>query len=191
MGQSFSWERFNAVPIVGILRNYPLEQVERLAEEYAGSGLTTLEITMNSPDAVATLSSLVKTFGKLLNIGAGTVCTLKDLDRALDAGAGFIVTPILDKAVIRACVKKKIPIFPGAYTPTEIYKAWSLGASMVKVFPATVLGPGYIREVLAPLEQLKLLPTEWGQRGELHMDFLRAGAKGVGMGSHLFPRRTI
>lgn len=190
MRQLFSWERFNAVPVIGILRNFPKPLVEELASRYCESGLTTLEITMNSGEAVATISSLVKTFHNRLNIGAGTVCTRKDLDLALDAGAQFIVTPILDKGVIKACLKKKIPVFPGAYTPTEIYKAWSLGADMVKVFPATALGPGYIKEVLAPLAQLKLIPTG-GVSLENFTDFLQAGAKGVGMGSHLFPRHLI
>ena len=190
MRSSFSWQKFDDIPVIGILRNFPRQQVEMLAALYYEAGLTTLEITMNSPEAAATLATLVKTFSGRLNIGAGTVCTRGDLDCALDAGAGFIVTPILDKGVIKACLKKKIPVFPGAYTPTEIYKAWSLGASMVKVFPATELGPGYIKEVLAPLNQLQLLPT--GGIG-LHnfRDFLRAGAKGVGMGSQLFPRELI
>ncbi|HMH22084.1 MAG TPA: bifunctional 4-hydroxy-2-oxoglutarate aldolase/2-dehydro-3-deoxy-phosphogluconate aldolase [Puia sp.] len=190
MGKLFSRERFDDVPVVGILRNFPRSQIEMLAEKYYTAGLTTLEITMNSPEALPTISSLVKKFGGRLNIGAGTVCTKKDLDKALDAGACFIVTPVLDKTVIRACMKKKIPVFPGAYTPTEIYKAWSLGATMVKVFPATDLGPGYIKEVLAPLDKLALLPVG-GVDTENFTAFLRAGAKGVGMGSHLFPRDLI
>src|SRR5450631_4598422 len=100
MDKLFSRERFNDVPVVGILRNIPRIQVERLAEIYQAAGLTTLEITMNSAEAGSTLSSLVKKFRGKLNIGTGTVCTLKDLDKALDAGAQFIVTPILDKGVI-------------------------------------------------------------------------------------------
>jgi 2-dehydro-3-deoxyphosphogluconate aldolase/(4S)-4-hydroxy-2-oxoglutarate aldolase len=190
MKRSFSWEKFNAVPIVGILRNYPREQVDMLARQYDESGLSTLEITMNSPEAAATIASLIKGFGGRLNIGAGTVCTEKDLDKALAAGAQFIVTPVLDKAVIRVCRKKKIPIIAGAYTPTEIYKAWSLGASMVKVFPAAQLGPVYIKEVLAPLDRLRLLPTGGVNPGNF-IDFMRAGAAGVGMGGHLFPRELI
>jgi 2-dehydro-3-deoxyphosphogluconate aldolase/(4S)-4-hydroxy-2-oxoglutarate aldolase len=190
MLHSFSWERFHEMPIVGILRGYSREQVDMLAAPYLESGMGTLEVTMNSGEAAATISSLVKSFGGRLNIGAGTVCTQKDLDKALAAGAQFIVTPILDKEVVRACRKKKIPVFPGAYTPTEIYRAWSLGAEMVKVFPATDLGPGYIRELLGPLDRLSLLPTGGVNPGNF-IDFLRAGAKGVGMGGHLFPRQMI
>src|SRR5690606_18081736 len=105
---------------------------------------------------------------------------------ALDAGAQFVVTPITDEEVISACVERDIPIFPGAYTPTEIYKAWSLGASMVKVFPASKLGPDYIKEVLAPLQQIHLMPT--GGVGLENMEaFYKAGAKGFGIGSQLIP----
>ena len=74
------------------------------------------------------------------------------MDLAIRAGSQFIVTPILDPDVVRACVSKNIPVFPGAYTPTEIYQAWKLGASMVKVYPATSLGPEYIKDVKAPCE---------------------------------------
>jgi 2-dehydro-3-deoxyphosphogluconate aldolase / (4S)-4-hydroxy-2-oxoglutarate aldolase len=190
MSRSFSWEKFDAAPIVGILRHYPREQVSSLARQYADAGLGTLEITMNSGEAAATIADLVRAFGGRLNIGAGTVITRQQLDLALQAGAQFIVTPILDKAVVKACVRKKIPVMPGAYTPTEIYKAWSLGAAMVKVFPATGLGPDYVRELLAPLNGLKLLPTGGVQSGQF-VDYLRAGAAGVGMGGHLFPRSLI
>jgi 2-dehydro-3-deoxyphosphogluconate aldolase/(4S)-4-hydroxy-2-oxoglutarate aldolase len=145
---------------------------------------------MNSPDAPVVIAHLVETLGHRLNIGAGTVCTSQDLDLALAAGAQFIVTPILDEEVIRTCVKKEVPVFPGAYTPTEIYRAWSLGASMVKVFPATQLGAGYIREVLAPLPAIKLMPTG-GVSPDNFADFLRAGARGLGMGTQLFPKQLI
>jgi 2-dehydro-3-deoxyphosphogluconate aldolase/(4S)-4-hydroxy-2-oxoglutarate aldolase len=190
MSQSFSWEAFQKAPIVGIMRHIPRSQVEELARRYAGSGLTTLEITMNTRDSTDTIRHLRDTLGDRLNIGAGTVCTLEDLDKALGAGAQFIVTPILNEDVIRACVQAAIPIFPGAYTPTEIYRAWSLGAGMVKVFPATRLGTGYIKEVLAPLGYLKLIPTG-GITLDNFTEFLQAGACGVGLGSHLFPGHLI
>jgi 2-dehydro-3-deoxyphosphogluconate aldolase / (4S)-4-hydroxy-2-oxoglutarate aldolase len=190
MNNEFSWEAFNKVPVVGILRNIAREQVELLAKPYFEAGLTTLEITMNSEGAEETIAQLVRNYSGKLNIGAGTVCTMEELNAALSAGAGFIVTPILNEEVIHACVEKKIPVFPGAYTPTEIYKAWAMGASMVKVFPATQLGPGYIKDILAPLKQIKLIPTG-GITLENFTGFLKAGAKGVGIGSHLFPPGLI
>lgn len=186
MDNSFSWDLFERVPIIGILRNFPIGQIEKMAECYAGVGLTNLEVTMNSKDAAETIFALKKTMEGRLNIGAGTVCTLEDLDRALEVGSEFIVTPVVEEKIIQKCVENSIPVFPGAYTPTEIYRAWSLGASMVKVFPATKLGPEYIKQVLAPLNQIKLLPTG-GVSIENLEDFFLAGAKGVGVGSHLIP----
>lgn len=190
MNSSFSWEAFEKIPVVGILRNMPPQHMQKLFAVYLDAGLSTLEITMNSAGATETISSLVETFGNRLNIGAGTVCTLQDLDQALDAGAQFIVTPVLKKSIIKACVKHKVPVFPGAYTPTEIYRAWELGASMVKVFPAGQLGTGYIKEVLAPLDHIKLLPTG-GINQQNFSEFLQAGASGLGMGSHLVPRSMV
>ncbi len=187
---SFSWSRFEQMPIVGILRNYPFEIMDSLATSYAEAGLTNLEITMNSADVEETIAFLCQKFGDKLNIGAGTVCNTTDLEKALTAGAQFIVTPVLDKDVVQECVRQQIPVFPGAYTPTEIYKAWKWGASMVKVFPASKLGPEYIKEVLAPLNQIKLMPTG-GVTLDNCTDFLKAGAKGLGMGGQLFPKELI
>lgn len=190
MNQTFSWELFERMPIVGILRGFPAQQVSLLSKYYAEAGLTTLEITMNSKDAPQTINALVNSVQGRLNVGAGTVCTLADLDQALEAGAQFIVTPILDEAIIKKCVAMNIPVFPGAYTPTEIYKAWTLGASMVKVFPASKLGPDYIKEVLAPLNHIKLMPTG-GISLDNFRDYLRAGAKGLGVGSQLIPKHLV
>lgn len=190
MSQAFSQDRFNKVPVIGIMRNMPSHQTEALANCYANAGLTTLEVTMNSEGAAETIAWLVQHYGDRLNIGAGTVCDLSDLEKALSAGAGFIVTPILEEEVIRACVKIGIPVFPGAFTPTEIYKAWKLGASMVKVFPASKLGPEFIKELLAPLNNLQLLPTG-GINLQNFREYFKAGAKGVGIGSGLFPAELI
>jgi len=186
----FSWDLFDAVPIIGIMRGLPAAHLEIIAENYYQSGLTCLEITLNSPNAAESISALAGAYGGRLNIGAGTVCTMHDLEKALMANAQFIVTPIINQEVIKACVTEKVPIFAGAYTPSEIYKAWELGATMVKVFPATTLTPGYIKEVLAPLDGIKLLPTG-GISLHNFTRYLAAGASGIGIGSHLFPPDII
>lgn len=190
MNNSFSKKLFEKMPVVGIMRNVPPPAMEIITDLYLESGLTTLEITMNSEDAVSTISSLTKKYGEKLNIGAGTVLTLDDLEQALSAGAQFIVTPVLNEEIIEHCVQKNIPVFPGAYTPTEIYKAWTMGATMVKVFPASKLGVNYIKEVLAPMRFLKLLPTGGVTLENCHT-FLQAGASGVALGSGLFPKALI
>jgi 2-dehydro-3-deoxyphosphogluconate aldolase/(4S)-4-hydroxy-2-oxoglutarate aldolase len=186
----FSWPLFNKIPIVGIIRHIPAADVSQILPVYQAAGLTTVEITMNTPEAETMIRAARQQYPDTLNVGAGTVCSEADLELALAAGAQFIVTPVINKKVIKTCVKKGIPIFPGAFTPSEIYKAWSMGASMVKVFPTTQLGPGYIRDVKAPLNQIKLLPTG-GITVQNMGDFLTAGADGFGVGSHLFDKQLI
>jgi 2-dehydro-3-deoxyphosphogluconate aldolase / (4S)-4-hydroxy-2-oxoglutarate aldolase len=186
----FSWERFLSVPIVGILRNIPIEDVAHILPCYVNAGLTTVEITMDTPKAETIIRYALDQYSEKLNIGAGTVCDVSALNRALEVGAQFIVTPIVDEQVIDACVRRQVPVFPGAYTPSEIYRAWALGASMVKVFPAATLGTNYIRELGGPLKQIKLLPTG-GIGLDNFLQFLEAGAEGLGIGGQLFDKQII
>ncbi|MEL7163109.1 MAG: bifunctional 4-hydroxy-2-oxoglutarate aldolase/2-dehydro-3-deoxy-phosphogluconate aldolase [Bacteroidota bacterium] len=185
----FSRDKFLRAPIVGIARGLPTTVLLHAANALREAGLFTLEVTMNSPEVVASIRTLRDEFPEL-NVGAGTVCHAADLVRAVDAGAQFIVTPIVAEAVITGAVERRIPVFPGAYTPTEIYRAASLGAEAVKVFPAGQLGVGYLKNVAAPLDQIRLLPT-----GGVNLDniasFFAAGAVGVGMGSSLLDKSLI
>ncbi len=188
--QEFSWNGFSKVPIVGIIRNLSFDTIEKILPIYLSAGLTTIEITMNTQAAEEIIRFAADKYKGQLNVGAGTVCNTDDLDLAIKAGSQFIVTPILDPDVVRSCVSKNIPVFPGAYTPTEIYQAWKLGASMVKVYPATSLGPEYIKDVKAPLTNIKLMPT-----GGINLDniqtFIKAGADGLGIGSQLFDKTLL
>ena len=187
---SFSYEKFSKVPIVGIVRGMSMEEVSQILPRFREAGLTTIEITMNTPNAEGIIDYALSRYADTLNIGAGTVCNPDDLQKALRAGAQFIVTPIVEEQVISTCVIKQIPIFPGAYTPTEIYKAWNLGASLVKVFPATSLGTAYLKELKGPLGQIKLLPTG-GINLVNCLEFLHTGAAGLGIGSQLFDKQMI
>ena len=185
----FSWQNFYRAPLVGIMRGLEMEDILQIAKVYLESGLYTLEITMNTLDVANIISTLRKEFPDL-NIGAGTVCTMQDFQTALNAGSQFIVSPIVNEEVIKNCVEQGIPIFPGAFTPTEIYRAWALGASAVKVFPSTQLGPQYIKDVLAPLNDIKLMPTG-GVSKENIKSFFEAGAVGAGLGSSLFNKKLL
>jgi len=187
--KSFDWDKFSHTPIVAILRGYDLETIQSIARSYSAAGFYALEVTMNTVGAAEIIDLLQKEFDAL-SIGAGTVCTMPDLEAALAAGAQFIVTPILDEQIVQHCVQENIPVFPGAYTPTEIYRAWSAGASAVKVFPAAQLGAKYIKDVLAPLNEIRLLPTG-GVSLENIGDYFEAGAAGVGMGSSLLDKKLI
>lgn len=186
---SFSWELYEKAPIVGIIRGVEMDTVLKIAKTYVEAGLYTIEITMNTKGAASIISALRAEFSNL-NVGAGTVCSIDDLNSAIDAGSQFIVTPVINEEVIKSSVLRGVPIFPGAFTPTEIYKAWSLGASAVKVFPATQLGVTYIKDVSAPLNDIKLLPTGGVSLGNIK-SFFEAGAIGVGMGSSLLDKKLI
>ena len=187
---NFSWNSFNAMPVIGIMRNLSLADVENILPMYAASGLNTIEVTMNSPDAVESIKQSIKKYGDRLNIGAGTVCTKKDLEIALNAGANFIVTPIVNLKIIERCRKSGVPIFAGAYTPTEIFTAWDAGADMVKVFPMVGNAIEYIKAVRGPLPQIKLLPTG-GVNLQNCISFFEAGASGIGIGGQLFDKDYI
>jgi 2-dehydro-3-deoxyphosphogluconate aldolase/(4S)-4-hydroxy-2-oxoglutarate aldolase len=186
----FSWPMFSRVPLIGIVRNMTFNEIKKILPIYLSAGLTTIEVTMNTPAAKEIIRHTADKYAGQLNIGAGTVCNKKDLKQALSAGAQFIVTPVLNKKVIRSCLKTGIPVFPGAFSPTEIYQAWKLGASMVKVYPATCLGPVYIKDIKAPLNQIKLLPTG-GITKENLSSFMKAGSDGLGIGSQLFNKQYI
>ncbi|OHX63882.1 bifunctional 4-hydroxy-2-oxoglutarate aldolase/2-dehydro-3-deoxy-phosphogluconate aldolase [Flammeovirga pacifica] len=185
----FSTDKFDQMPIVGILRGVDLKTIDRLLPLYESCGFTTIEITMNTPNVEALIRHVRNTHPQL-NVGAGTVCDMGDLKKALDAGSQFIVTPILDEEVIQYCKQSNIPVFPGAMTPTEIYKAWKAGASAVKIFPFTQFKVGYIKDVKAPLNEIKLLPTGGVSKDNI-ASFFEAGAHGVGMGGSLFPKHLM
>lgn len=188
--QKFSDDLFNQLPIIGILRGYSKTTTLKIIDIYEKAGFKNIEITMNTPDVINIIAAVVKKYAGQLNIGAGTVLTQQHVENVLSVGGHFIVSPIVDIDVIQYCQSKGIPIFPGAYTPTEIYQAWKAGAKMVKVFPARNLGPTYIKDVLAPLDDIALLPT-----GGVNMDnlnaYLEVGAQGFGMGGLLFDKQLI
>ena len=144
-----------------------------------------VEVTLTTPgaiDAIADLASDQKLAGCV--IGAGTVLDESAARYVIDAGARFVVSPALDLSVIRACRDRAVPCMPGAFTPTELLAAWRAGAPVVKLFPASAVGPAYIRDVLAPLPFLRLVPSG-GVSLENAGDWIRAGAAAVSVGSAL------
>jgi 2-dehydro-3-deoxyphosphogluconate aldolase/(4S)-4-hydroxy-2-oxoglutarate aldolase len=190
MKSPFSKPLFESVPIVGILRGLEARWLAPVVEAVGEGGLTNLEITMNTSGATDQIKAAVALVGTRMNIGAGTVTSLGLLEQALEAGATFIVTPIVREDVILRCVELGVPVFPGAFTPTEIARAWDLGAALVKVFPAEVLGPAYIRSVKAPLSEVRLMPTG-GIDLETLAEYQRAGASAFGVGTPLFRASRI
>lgn len=187
---SFNTALFNQIPVVGILRDVSMEDADQILPLYIEAGFTTMEIPINCDNAERLIRAIVSRFGDKLNVGAGSVIDVSDMEKALDAGACFIVTPVVDEEVIRRCVAEDIPVFPGAFSPTEIVKAWKLGATMVKVFPAEELGLGYIKAMKAPLKSIQLLPTG-GVSIENVQSYFQAGAQGVGVSTGLFKFELI
>lgn len=183
-------ERFRAMPLLAILRGQRPEVIEPVVEALVAGGFCALEITMNTPGAAAQICAAIAAAQGRLEVGAGTVTSLAELDDASTAGARFIVTPIVVPDVITVCAQRGLPVFPGAFTPTEVHRAHQLGATMVKLFPAHRLGPGYVRDLKAPLPHIRLLATG-GITPESLPEYARAGADGFGLGSPLLAPERI
>ena len=182
--------KFRNKPLLGILRGIKPAELQPLFETIVASGLQTVEITMNTEGAPELIKNAVTRFGKELMIGAGTVVTLKDLQSALRAGATFIVSPIIVPPVIEYCARHKIPVFPGALTPQDIYEAWQAGATMVKVFPTGCLGPDYFKEIKGPFNNIELLACG-GVRPQNAKEFLSAGAAALAFGGSVFSKERL
>jgi 2-dehydro-3-deoxyphosphogluconate aldolase/(4S)-4-hydroxy-2-oxoglutarate aldolase len=173
------------VPIIGIIRGIAEEFFPALMEAAFGAGLQALEITMNTTGAAEIVSRCrpLVPAGKLL--GMGTVRNREEARQALEAGAMFLVTPNTDPSVIALAAGRGVPVIAGAFSPTEVYAAWSAGASLIKVFPCGPVGPGYIRELSGPFDQVPLLAVGGVTINNL-ADYFTAGVAGVGVGTSLF-----
>lgn len=182
--------RFKRLPILGIIRCQGQVPVEELVETVVSSGLETIEIAMNSEAAESLLKRAVKAAKGRLMIGAGTVMNTETLKVALGSGATFIVMPTLVEDVVRNCVKNAVSVFPGAFTPQEIYNAWRSGATMVKVFPAAMFGPSYIRELKAPFVDIELMACG-GVTPENIKAYFTSGASAVAFGGSVFKKERL
>jgi 2-dehydro-3-deoxyphosphogluconate aldolase/(4S)-4-hydroxy-2-oxoglutarate aldolase len=176
--------------IVAVIRLKEPERLRSVVDALAAGGVRALEVTMTVPRAIDLIREIVPTLPGEFLIGAGTVLDADTARRAIDAGARYIVSPVFRRGVIEACHERDVPALPGCLTPTEILEAWDAGADIVKVFPATTLGPGYIKDVRAPLPQIKLMPTG-GVTVENAGDWIRAGAVAVGVGSALVETAAV
>jgi 2-dehydro-3-deoxyphosphogluconate aldolase/(4S)-4-hydroxy-2-oxoglutarate aldolase len=174
--------------VVAIARRLDPKAVAPTCDGLLRGGIRALELTLNDPQdaALESLGVAVRhAAGTKLCIGAGTILSIEAARRAIDAGAAFLVSPHLDSELVAWAAGQGIPMFPGAATPTEVLAAWRAGAAGVKVFPASSLGPTFIRELRGPLPDVPLMPTG-GVTVESAGDFIRAGAVAVGLGSWLF-----
>lgn len=176
--------------IVAVIRIKEPERLRAVVDAISEGGVRVLELTMTVPGAVKLIADLAPRMPSGFLLGAGTVVDGETARQVIDAGARFIVSPVFRQEVIDTCHAHDVSAMPGCFTPTEILNAWDAGADVVKVFPATALGPGYIKDVRAPLPQVKLMPTG-GVTLDNAGDWIRAGAVAVGVGTSLLDSEAI
>ena len=176
--------------VVAVIRMKDAAKVQAVVDAIAEGGVRAIEVTMTVPGAIDLIRSLAPRMPAGFLLGAGTVLDPETAARVIDAGAQFIVSPVFRRSLIEACHERQVPVTPGCFTPTEILDAWDAGADIIKVFPATALGPGYIKDVRAPLPQVKLMPTG-GVTVDNAGDWIKAGAVAVGVGAALLDTKAI
>ncbi|MFH1877209.1 MAG: bifunctional 4-hydroxy-2-oxoglutarate aldolase/2-dehydro-3-deoxy-phosphogluconate aldolase [Candidatus Omnitrophota bacterium] len=181
---------FEDLPLIGILRGIKPDDAEPLIEAVVRAGLPAVEVTLNTPGSMEIISRMKSASRGRISIGAGTVLSVKGVRSAVSAGAEFIVMPVADEDVVSECVKKGILAFPGAFTPSEIFRAWKMGAYMVKVFPSGMFGPKYIKEVKAPLDDIRVIAVG-GVRPDNIEEYFSSGASAVAFGASVFRKEWL
>jgi len=176
--------------VVAIVRLDDLSRAVPLTEALLRGGVTAVEFTFTNRLAARVIESVRDSMGEATAVGAGTVLDPETARTAILAGAQFVVTPTLNTSVIELCRRYAVPTVIGAFSPTEMLTAWEAGATYVKVFPASVGGPGYLKDVRGPLPQLKLIPTG-GVSVDNAGDFIRAGAVAIAVGSNLVDAKSV
>jgi 2-dehydro-3-deoxyphosphogluconate aldolase/(4S)-4-hydroxy-2-oxoglutarate aldolase len=176
--------------VVAVIRMRDAAKLRAVVDAIAAGGVRAIEVTMTVPNAVGLIATLASSLPSDILLGAGTVTDVATARAVIDAGARFVVGPVFRPDVIVACHERGVPIAPGCFSPTEILDAHERGADIVKVFPATALGPSYIKDLRAPMPQLKLMPTG-GVTLDNAGDWIRAGAVAVGVGSALLDAKAI
>ncbi|WLD10722.1 bifunctional 4-hydroxy-2-oxoglutarate aldolase/2-dehydro-3-deoxy-phosphogluconate aldolase [Planctellipticum variicoloris] len=176
--------------MVAIIRASSGEQLVNVARALYEGGIDVIEVTFTVPNAVEVLQAVHKDLGKKILLGAGTVLDPETARTAFLAGAQFLVSPTVNLEVIRMANRYDKLCMSGAYTPTEILTAWEAGADVVKVFPAEIGGPPYLKAIKGPLPQVRLMPTGGVNLETMH-DFLKAGACAVGLGSSLVEKDAV
>ncbi len=175
---------------VAVIRMSDSEKLKKVSEAIHRGGVSALEITMTTPNALAVIENLSKSMGDDIIVGVGSVLDPETAISAINAGAQFVVSPVFKLDIIETVKKLGIPVIPGAFTPTEIQIAYENGADIVKVFPADIVGMSFFKSVLAPMPHLKLMPTG-GVSLTNAGDWLKAGAYAVGVGTALLEKKAI
>jgi 2-dehydro-3-deoxyphosphogluconate aldolase/(4S)-4-hydroxy-2-oxoglutarate aldolase len=182
--------RVETCGVVAVIRLQDSSKLRAVIDALAAGGVKALEVTMTVPRAIELIGEIAPTLPPDFVIGAGTVVDPDTAHAAILAGARFIVGPVLRPAVIDVCHRYDVAVMPGCFSPTEILTAWEAGADVVKVFPATALGPSYFKDIRGPLPKVKLMPTG-GVSLENAGDWIRAGAVAIGVGTALVDAKLV
>ena len=183
-------QRIEEAGVVAVLRGVEPDTVEQVADAIVEGGVTALEVTADSPDAMDMIETLTETIGDEALVGVGTVLDSETTRAAIAAGAEFVVCPTFDEGVVETCNRYGIPVAPGVFTPTEAQQAYEAGADVVKVFPAKSGGPGHVSALKGPLGHLNIIPTGGvgpGNAGE----YIEAGAMAVGAGGAILDHDAV
>ena len=175
---------------VAVLRLPDQDLFEPVVEALYKGGVKVLEITMTVPNAISLIRKASETAPSNMLIGVGSILDADTANEAIDAGAQVVVSPILKEEIINAAKSRGVAVMPGAFTPTEIQTAWEMGADVVKVFPADVVGMSFFKGVKAPMPHLKLMPTG-GVSLTNGAEWIKAGACAVGVGSALVDKQAL
>jgi Entner-Doudoroff aldolase len=177
--------RIQQAGIIVVLRgDFPPDRLAEMAEAIVSAGITVIELTLNSSDAVTGIRSLLDQFGDRAIVGAGTVRTVSDVEISLSAGARFVVSPNFDAPSVARSHAAGIPHLPGVFTASEVQDAHAAGCGLVKLFPIDIVGPRYLKALRAPLDDVGFVAVGGIDENNLG-DYIRAGAVAVGVGSSL------
>src|SRR5437763_3936171 len=190
MSRETTLKRILDCGIVAVVRAESGDLLAQVVRALAEGGVTAAEITFTVPDAVEVIRTVRREVGDAVCLGAGTVLDPETARAALLAGAEYIVAPSLNVEVIRLCRRYDKVVMPGAFTPTEVVAAWEAGADVVKIFPADVGGPAYLKALRGPLPQVRLMPTG-GVDLNTAEAFLKAGACCLGVGGSLVEPKAV
>jgi 2-dehydro-3-deoxyphosphogluconate aldolase/(4S)-4-hydroxy-2-oxoglutarate aldolase len=176
--------------IVAIIRLEQYDQAVEVAKALVAGGISAMEFTLTGRGALEAIGAVRQALGDAACVGVGSVLHAEQATAAIDGGAQFVVTPAVRKPVIAACVNRGTLVLSGGFTPTELLEAYEAGAELVKLFPAQQGGPRYLKDVLAPLPFLKLVPTG-GVSAENARDYLAVGAAALGIGGNLVAKQAV
>lgn len=183
-------QRIEACGVVAVIRLQDPDHLRGVIDALGAGGVRALEVTMTVPRAIQLIDAIAPRLPADFVIGAGTILDPETARAAILAGARFVVGPVFNRAVIDLCHRYDVAVMPGCFTPTEILQAWEAGADVVKVFPATALGPSYVKDLRGPLPQVKLMPTG-GVTLENAGDWIGAGAVAVGAGTAMIDAKAV